>query len=153
MRLALLAVLSGAAALAAPRSPVVAFLPPSSPDASLQQLALLLEARASELVEETSKVNQLHLKQTLRAMQEEGFTGDLADPKNADSLRQAIGADSAVAFSLVAAGDGLTLSGVWVDGKKPKPFSTKLPKGWSAALEAGGPALAKALVPGLVLPK
>lgn len=153
MRLALLAVFSGAAALAAPRSPVVAFLPPSSPDASLQQLALLLEARASELVEETNKVSELHLKQTLRAMQEEGFTGDLSDPKNADALRQAIGADNAVAFSLVAAGDGLTLSGVMVDGKKPKPFSTKLPGGWSAALEAGGPALAKALLPGIALAK
>lgn len=153
MRFALLAVLSGAAAVAAPRSPVVAFLPPSSPDASLQQLALLLEARASELVEETNKVNELHLKQTLRAIQEEGFIGDLADPKNADALRQAIGADRAVAFSLVAAPDGLLLSGVTVDGKKPKAFSTKLPKTWSGALEAGAPALAKALLPGIALAK
>lgn len=153
MRLAFLVVLSGAAALAAPRTPVVAFLPPTSSDASLQQLALLLEARASEVVEETNKVSQLHLKQTLRAIQEEGFTGDLMDPKIADALRQAIGADRAVAFSLAPSGDGLLLSGVMVEGKKPKPFTTKLPKGWIAALEVGAPALAKALLPGIALPR
>ena len=153
MRFALLAVLCGAAALAAPRSPVVAFLPPSSSDASLQQLALLLEARASEVVESTNKVSQLHLKQTLRAMQEEGFSGDLKDPKFAEALRQAIGADRAVAFSLEPSPEGMVLSGVMVEGKKPKAFTAKLPRGWSAALEAGAPALAKALLPGIALPK
>ncbi len=119
----------------------------------MTQLALLMEARASELVEETNKVNELHLKQTLRAITEEGFSGDLADPKNANALRQAIGADVAVSFSLEASGEGLVLAGVMVDGKKPKPFSAKLPKGWSAALEAGAPVLARALVPGIALSK
>lgn len=153
MRFALLVVLCGAAAVAAPRSPVVAFLPPSSSDASLQRLALLLEARAAELVEDSNKVSQLHLKQTIRAIQEEGFTGDLMDPRVADALRQAIGADRAVAFSLEPSGDGLMLSGVMVEGKKPRPFTARLPKGWSAALEAGAPALARALLPGIALPK
>ncbi len=152
MRSVLLAVLCGAAAsFAAP--PVVAFLPPSSKDAELAQLALLLEARASELVEETNKVNEVHLKQTLRAITEEGFSGDLADPKNANALRQALGADVAVSFTLETSGDGLLLAGVMVDGKKQKPFTAKLPKGWSAALEAGAPVLAKALLPGIAFPK
>ena len=153
MRFALLAVLCAAVASAAPRAPVVAFLPPTSTDASLQQLALLLEARASELVEETKQVTELHLKQTVRAIQEESFGGSLAVHQNADALRMAVGADRAAAFALEASGDGLLLSGVVVDGKKPRPFSAKLPKGWSAALEAGAPALAKALLAGLPLPK
>ena len=88
MRFALLAVLCAAVASAAPRASVVAFLPPSSTDVSLQQLALLLEARASELVEETNQVTQLHLKQTVRAIQEESFGGSFSDAKNADSLRR-----------------------------------------------------------------
>ncbi len=150
MRFALMAVLCGAAVQAAPKTPVVAFLPPSSSDAQLQQLALLMEARASELIEETNKANEVHLKQTLRVMAEEGLSGD---PSNADALRQAMGADRAVSFALEAGGDKLVLSGVAVDGKKPKTFSAKLPTGWSAALEAGATELAKALLPGVALPK
>ncbi len=153
MRTALLVALCGTVALAAPRAPVVAFFPPSSNDVRLQQLALLMEARASELVEQTNKVSELHLKQTLRAMQEEAFTGDLNQAGDTEALRIAVGADRAVAFSLTANGDGLLLSGVMVDGKKPKPFTMKLPKTWSGALDQGSVALAKALLNGTPLPK
>ncbi len=152
MRSALIAVLFASTALAAPRPPVTVFLPPSSSDAALQQLALLLEARASELVEQTGKVSELHLKQVVRAVQEESFTGELGDPKNAEALRQAVGADRAVAFSLEPSGDGLVLAGVTVDGKKPKPFTAKLPKTWAAALDQGSVVLAKALLAGAALP-
>ncbi len=137
--------------LAAPRPPVTTFFPPSSSDVSLQQLAMLLEARASELVEESGQVSQLHLKQVVRAITEESFGGDLGDPKNADALRMAVGADRAVAFSLEASGEGLLLRGVRVDGKKPAPFSAKLPRAWGAALDEGSIALAKALL--LTAPK
>ena len=150
MRIALLAVVCGAAAHAAPKTPVVAFLPPSSSDTNLQQLALLMEARASELVEETNKANEVHLKQTLRVMAEEGLSGD---PSNADALRQAMGADRAVSFALEASGDKLVLSGMAVDGKKPKTFSAKLPNTWAAALDAGSLELAKAALPGVAMPK
>jgi tetratricopeptide (TPR) repeat protein len=153
MRFVLLAALGAASAVAAPSTPVVAFLPPYSSDPQLQNLALLIEARASELVEETNKVNEVHLKQTVRAIQEEGFSWDLREPKNADGLRQAIGADRAVSFSLEAKGADLVLTGVAVDGKKPKPFTVKLPKTWSGALEKGAPELAKALLAGVPLPK
>lgn len=155
MRIALLAALCAATtALAAEkRTPVVAFLPPYSSDAQLQQLALLLEARASELVEESGKVNQVHLKQIVRGIQEEGFKWDLREPKNADGLRQAIGADRAVSFTLEAQGATLVLTGVAVDGAKPKPFSAKLPKTWAGALDQGSTALAKALLAGGAPPK
>lgn len=153
MRFALLAVLWAVAVSAAPHAPVVAFLPPSSQDASLQQLALLMEARASELVEASKQVSELHLKQTVRAIQEENFGGELKDPRYADALRQAVGADRAVSFSLELSGDGLLLSGVMVEGKKPKAFSARLPKAWPAALDAGAPVLARALLAGAALPK
>lgn len=154
MRTALLAAaLCGVTALAAPRNPVVAFFPPTSTDVRLQQLALLMEARASELVEETNKVSELHLKQTLRIISEEGFTADLKVEGNVEALRIASGADRAVSFSLDASGEELLLQGVLVDGKKPKPFTTKLPKRWSAALDQGSVALAKALLAGVPLPK
>jgi tetratricopeptide (TPR) repeat protein len=153
MRFALLAALGAASAVAAPSTPVVAFLPPYSSDPQLQNLALLIESRASELVEETNKANQVHLKQAVRAIQEEGFAWDLREPKNADGLRQAIGADRAVSFTLEAQGANYVLAGVAVDGKKPKPFSVKLPKTWAGALEKGGPELAKALLAGVPLPK
>ena len=153
MRSALLALLVASAALAAPRPAVTAFLPPTSSDITLQQLALLMEARASELVEETGKVSELHIKQLVRAQQEESFSAALTNPGNADALRQAVGADRAVSFSLEASGDGLLLTGVAVDGTKPKAFSTKLPRAWPAALEQGSVALAKALLGSVPLPK
>jgi tetratricopeptide (TPR) repeat protein len=154
MRFAFLAVLCGAVVQAAPKTPVVAFLPPSSSDVQLQQLALLLEARASELVEETNKASEVHLKQTLRVISEEGLRGDVGEVANAEALRQAMGADRAVAFTLEkSAGDKLVLAGFAVDGKKPKTFSAQIPSAWSAALDAGSIALAKALLPGIALPK
>ncbi len=153
MRPALLVALCGFSALAAPKAPVVAFFPPSSSDVRLQQLALLMEARASELVEQTNKASELHLKQTLRAMGEEGFSADLSQAGNADALRLAVGADRAVSFSLEASGEQLVLSGVYVDGKKPRPFTTKLPKTWSKALDEGSVALAKTALAGIALPK
>lgn len=154
MRFALLAVLCGAAVHAAPKTPVVAFLPPSSSDANLQQLALLLEARASELVEETNKASEVHLKQTLRVIAEEGLSGDVGEVANAEALRQAMGADRALSFTLEKAPDGkLVLAGVTVDGKKPKTFSAKLPGTWGAALDFGAAVLARALLPGVALPK
>lgn len=154
MRTALLAAaLCSITAFAAPKNPVVAFFPPTSNDVRLQQLALLMEARASELVEETNKVSELHLKQTLRVINEEGFASDLRLEGNVEALRIAAGADRAVAFSLEASGDQLLLSGVTVDGKKPKPFNARLPKAWGPALEQGSVALAKALLAGAALPK
>ncbi|MGV3624998.1 MAG: tetratricopeptide repeat protein [Archangium sp.] len=154
MRTALLAAaLCSVSAFAAARNPVVAFFPPTSNDVRLQQLALLMEARASELVEETNKVSELHLKQTLRVINEEAFNSDLKLDGNVEALRIAAGADRAVSFSLEAAGEELLLSGVMVDGKKPKAFTAKLPKNWSPALEQGSVALAKALLNGTPLPK
>ncbi|MFZ5443915.1 MAG: tetratricopeptide repeat protein [Myxococcota bacterium] len=154
MRSALFTVVLASTALAAPpRAAVTAFLPPSSSNPALQQLALLLEARASELVEETGKASELHLKQVVRAITEEGFSADFGDPANADALRMAVGADRAVAFSLEAKDDALVLSGVTVDGKKPKPFSEKLPKTWAGALDKGSLALAKAMLAGAPLAK
>lgn len=154
MRSAFFVVLfASSVSFAAPRATVTTILPPSSSDASLQQLALLLEARASELVEDTGKVSQLHLKQVVRAINEESFSGDLGDPKNADALRMAVGADRAVSFSLDAAGDGLVLNGVTFDGKKPVPFTAKLPKTWAGALEQGSVVLAKAALGSVPLAK
>ena len=151
--LALLAPLALAAPPAAPpRQPVVALLPPSSTDANLQQLGLLIVARASELTEETKKVNELHHKQVVRAISEEGFNVDLRVAANADALRGILGADRAATFTLEAQGDGLVMEGTVVDGKKPKAFTAKLPKTWSGALEQGSVALAKALLPGISLP-
>lgn len=153
MRLVIpLILLAGFAVAAPPKQPVVAFLPPSSSDVSLQQLALLMVARAGELTEETKKANELHLKQAVRAIAEEGFAEDLRVPANADALRGILGADRAVAFTLEASGDGLEIQGVTVDGKKPRPFTAKLPKTWSGALEQGSVALAKAILPGIALP-
>ena len=152
MRFALLVVLVAGLSVAAPKQPVTAFLPPSSTDASLQQLALLMVARASELTEETKKANELHLKQAVRAISEEGFAEDLRVAANADALRGILGADRAVSFTLEQVGENLELQGVAVDGKKPKAFTAKLPKTWSAALEQGSVALAKAMLPGIALP-
>jgi tetratricopeptide (TPR) repeat protein len=153
MRLVLPVVLVAGLAVAAPaKQPVIAFLPPSSTDAQLQQLALLMVARASELSEETRKVNELHLKQVLRAISEEGFAEDLRLPANADALRGILGVDRAVAFTLEAQGEALVLEGVAVDGKKPKPFTAKLPKTWSGALEQGSVALAKAILGSVAVP-
>lgn len=154
MRLAFPLLLVAPLALAAPRQPVIAFLPPSSTDAQLQQLGLLMVARASELTEETKKVSELHVKQVLRSVGEEGYAEDLRVAANADNLRGILGADRAVAFTLEAQGENLVLEGFALDGKKPVPFSAKLPKTWSGALDQGSVALAKAILPaGVAVPK
>lgn len=153
MRSTLLVVLLGTATLAAPRPPVVAIFPPQDTSQGLQPLAVLLAARASELVEETGKVSELHLKQLARALPEDGFVGGLLDPKAADQARLALGADRVLVFSLASGGKGLELKGVVVDGKKPKAFSAALPAEWGPALDQGAAAVAKALLAGTPLPK
>jgi tetratricopeptide (TPR) repeat protein len=152
MRALALLVVSASVAVAAPRRPVVAFLPPHGVSPELLPLALLIDARASELVEESGTVNELHLKQVHRALDEEGFSGDLLDAKVAESARLALGADRVAAFTLVA-GKQLVMRGLVVDGKKPRPFTATLPTAWSGALEQGSAAVAKALLAGAPLPK
>ncbi len=139
MRLLLLSLACATTALAAPRKPVAAFFPPVT---GAPPLALLLEARASELVEQTGKFNQLHLKQTLRAIDEESLKPGLS----VDALRLAVGADKAVAFSLAENADGYVLTGFTSRGKAaPAKFELKLPASWSAALEQGSARLAQEL--------
>lgn len=140
-------------ALAAQQATVTTLLPPSG-DPALQPLALLIGARASELAEETGKVSELHLKQVLRVMDDEGFTDDLSTPANDEALRLALGADRAVWFTLEGAGSKLVLTGtVAEEKKKPRTFKTSVPTDWPTALEKGSLEVARALLGKVPTPK
>jgi len=65
MRTALLTALCSTVVLAAPAKPVVALLPPAAPDDDLRGFGMMLEARASELIEQSGKFSELHVKQVL----------------------------------------------------------------------------------------
>lgn len=141
-------------AAAAPRPPAVAFLPPTASD-ELKPLALLVEARASELVEASGKVSELHLKQALRAASEEDLlrADFTADAGAVDLARLALGADRVLAFTLTGGGKGFTIAGTVHDGKKTTKFSAPAGATWSEAIDKGGAALAKALLGAVPMPK
>lgn len=147
MRLALLAALAAGSALAAPaRPPVVALLPPRA-EPALQPLALLLEARASELVEAGVAATEVHPKQVLRALQEENLTGgDFTADAALEDARRLLGADRVVGFSLTQTGKDLVITGLARDAKKATPFTLKAGATWAKVLDAGAAAIAKALL-------
>lgn len=135
-----LATLVSSAAVAGPRVPVVAWLPPGGSE-DLKPLALLIEARASELVEATGGVNELHLKQAMRSSADEGLGTSSEDRER---LRSVLGADRALGFSLENAG---TLEWVLFEaGKKPTKGTAKLGSTWNEAIDKGSQAIAQALL-------
>jgi type IV pilus assembly protein PilF len=127
-------------AWAGPRVPVVVLLPPASSD-EVRPLALLIEARASELIEAAGGVNELHLKQALRASLDEGLG---TTPEDRERLRSVLGADRALGFTLETPG---TLEWVLFEaGKKPTKGTAKLGASWSEGIDKGSVAIAQALV-------
>jgi tetratricopeptide (TPR) repeat protein len=140
IRLASLLLFCALPATAAPRVPVVALLPPAA-SAELRPLALLIEARASELLEASGGVNELHLKQGLRAALDEGLSTSAAD---AERLRALLGADRTLHLTLQT--PGLLEWTIDEAGKKPVKGSAKVAATWSDALDKGGLALAQALL-------
>jgi tetratricopeptide (TPR) repeat protein len=139
-RPALILLFCAAPALAAPRTPVVALLPPAA-SAELRPLALLIEARASQLIEASGGVNELHLKQGLRTALDEGLSTSRAD---AERLRSLLGADRTLHLTLET--PGLLEWAIDEAGKPPVKGSLKVAGTWSDALDKGGLALAQALL-------
>lgn len=158
MRLALAVALASTLAVAAPpqRKPVIALLPATSSSGELQQLGLLIEARASELLEQSDRYSELHLKQVLSMAEQESLTAEaMAEVKRSDAARLALGADRVVSVSVEPKDKGLLLSGVISDGKRATPFTASLPAAWPQALKDGSDAIARAMLKldGAALPK
>lgn len=147
-----LALLSQAAAAAPARQPVVALLPPSA-EPALLPLATLITDRASELVEAGNGATEVHPKQVLRALQEEGWTAkDFSGDAAAEEARRLLGADRVAFFALTQEGKALVLSGVVRDARRATRFSTRAGDSWAKALDAGAAAVARALL-GVAPPK
>lgn len=153
MRLLVLSALISLSAVAAPRKPVTAILPPGTDGEGAASLALLINARASELVEETDKVNELHLKQVLRTVTEENFSADLNVPENAEALRKALGADRVVRVVLSQKKGAWGLSIRATDAKGSKVIEKNVSEKWPEAIEEGSRLIALAMVPGAKFPK
>lgn len=146
MRLLLVALFAPALTLAAPR-PVVAIMPPAAADPDLHGLGMMIEARASELIEQSGRFSELHIKQVLSMADGEGLDPKtLSDPKVAHLARTLLGADRLVTVSLSTSAKGMTLSGAVVDAKKTTPFTATLPVTWPEALVLGSDAIAKAVL-------
>lgn len=158
MRFALAVALASTLAAAAPpqRRPVIALLPATSTAAELQPLGLLVEARASELLEQSGRYSELHLKQVLSMAEQESLSAEaMADLKKSDAARLALGADRVVSVSLEPKDKGLLLTGAIGDGKKVTPFTATLPAAWPQALKDGSDAIARAMLKldGAALPR
>jgi len=149
MRLAVIVVLVSLSAVGAPqkpRKPTIALMPASSRSPELQKLGLLIDARASELLELAGRTNELHLRQVLAMAESESLDpSTLNDPKIAALARINLGADRVVTSTLETKGTGLLLSGAIIEAAKTTPFSVELPERWPDALISGSEAIAKAV--------
>ncbi len=121
----------------------MAILPAASSSLELSKLGLLIEARASELLEVAGKTNELHVRQVLSMAEAESLDATaLTDPKNRALVKSALGADQVIAVSLERKGVGLQLV---IDSGAGKSATVQLPAAWPEALVAGSEAVAKAV--------
>ncbi len=126
---------------------MVALLPTHAASPEVTRLGLLMQARASELVEATGRYSEVHLKQVVAMARQEGLDQDrLAEDALADQARVLLGADRVVTLTLAQDGDAFTLSGAVRDGKDSKAYSKKVPGNWPEALLQGSEAIAQAVV-------
>ncbi len=147
MRTALLLTLCSTAVVAAPSKPVIAVMPPSAADDDLRGFGMMLEARAGELIEQSGKFSELHVKQVLAMADAEGLAAtQLSDEATAKQARSILGADRVVTVKLATDAKGMTLTGAIIDAKKTTPFTAKLPITWPEALTQGSEAVAKAVL-------
>ncbi len=135
------------------RKPVIALMPPNASSPDLLKLGLLMEARASEILEAAGKTHEFHLRQVLAMARAESLRSEtLSQPVTAELVRQAMGADKVVTTVLRPSPTGLVLEGFVVQAGQKTAFSAALPRAWPAALVAGSEAIAKALI-GAKLPR
>ena len=144
----LFALLAPALLQAAPaRPPVIALLPAHASSPELARLALLMEARASELLEVTGHFSEVHARQVLAMAGQEGLWPErFAEPEQALAARELLGADRVVTVELSVEGPGLRVKGAVFDGRAPVPYSVDVPADWPTALDRGSEALARALM-------
>ncbi len=147
MRTAILLSLWAAAVVAAPARPVIAVMPPSAADDDLRGFGMMLEARAGELIEQSGRFSELHVKQVLAMADAEGLAAtQLSDEAIAKQARGFLGADRVVTVNLTTDAKGMTLTGAIIDAKKTTPFTAKLPITWPEALTQGSEAVARAVL-------
>lgn len=133
-------------AQASERRPVIALMPPTATDDDLRGLGMMMIARASELIEASSKYSELHVKQVLAMADAEGLNpAQLSDDLVASQARTFLGADRLVTVTLTSDPKGITLAGTVLDGMKATPFRAKLAVTWPEALAKGSEAIARAV--------
>ena len=128
---------------AASPKPLVAVLPPATDDAVLGDLALLMQARAAQLLMATGQYQDLHLKQIARAAGGARLSS-LAQPDEAAVVARRLGAGRVVFSRLAKAGANLSLSGALfaTNGKAPAAITVTLSAAPAKAVEEGARALA-----------
>ncbi len=148
MKLVFVALIVPFFAMGAPaRKPVIALMPPSASSPDLVKLGLLMEARASEVLEAAGKTHELHLRQVLAMARTEGLRSEtLSQPNTAELAREALGADKVLTTVLRRDTKGLVLEGLVVEARKKTSFSMVLPSDWPSALVAGSDGIASALI-------
>ena len=135
------------------RKPVIALMPPDASTPDLLKLGLLMEARASEVLEAAGKTHELHLRQVLAMARVESLRPEtLSQPNIAELARQALGADKVITTVLRRSPRGLTLEGFVIEARKKTAFKMALPRDWPSALIAGSDGIARALL-GVQVPR
>jgi tetratricopeptide (TPR) repeat protein len=128
----------------------VALFPPQGPAGNVdaERLGELIQDRATALLDQSGHYSVNHLKEIVRMAEHEGI--DVASLTAAEPVSKAakhLGAQRFGFGTLAPAANGWTFSlGVATDAKSAAtPQTIALPKGWSAAVEAGAHALANAI--------
>jgi tetratricopeptide (TPR) repeat protein len=147
-----LSVLLSVPSAAQSRKAVVAFAPPTSDNAELQHLGLLIEARASELIERKGTVLEFHLSEMLRLLGPANGSASALTAQQTEGLRLRAGVDRLLSFALIRQENQLQLSGFLSEDGKQRPLQLTLSAQWPKALEEASRALAKVLLKTPTLP-
>lgn len=138
----------GAPAAAASSKPVIALLPAKGTTPAFAQLGLLLEARASELLESSGRYSELHLKQVLAMAEQEGLSADVMATE--DGARRALGLLGANRVVTVAIeqdkGGTFLIDGRILGERTPSAFAGQLGKSWPEALVNGSNLLVSSML-------
>lgn len=146
MKIPIVVLLMSLSALAADRRPVLAIFPPSAADPGGKELALLIQARTTQVLATTDRYSEVHLKQILAMASREGLDIEALDPKMSERAARLLGAERLAWGQLERNEKGFKLKAVVTDLKKLTRVEVQLGSDLAVAVEAAATTLAHAML-------
>lgn len=145
-KIPLLVLAASLTALGADRRPVLAIFPPSAADPGAKELALLIQARTTQVLLTTDRYAEVHLKQVLSLAGREGIDIENLDPKHSERAAKLLGAERAAWGALERNDKGFKMKAVVTDLKKLTRVEVQLGSDLAVAVEAAATTLSHALL-------